>query len=204
MNNPFRRMVLIPEEELKIYKRHIIYAKQEESKNPEIAMHQKLKEVVDRDLPDDIRLKLEGDIISKYTKPSSKDPPSSITDKIKESSRYSALERSLDQFPKQYRTRAKQLYHHLVSNLEELQWNERGELLNESHEVIPRSNIIDMLTYAVGHKTSLKTPPAGYALFNQIMKQTNVPRVLLGPQGKELINVDETNPIGDIHWQTMQ
>ena len=77
--------------------------------------------------------------------------------------------------PKPFRGRANQLYSAVEPYID---FNERGELLDDSNRPIPESHIEDLVQYAVrDHRRNI--PPRGWVYFLEKMRQINVPKVSL-------------------------
>lgn len=77
--------------------------------------------------------------------------------------------------PKPYRNRASALFEGLESVV---QFNERGEIMNDEGKVVPNSHMQDLIQYAVRDRRR-EGAPTGWADFVDLMKKRNVPRNML-------------------------
>ena len=170
-------MILLPEEQ---------YLQLMESKLPP-KMVEEIYTLQQTQRPPDERLKLESEIVHKYSLPKKNQSEQVVIDLI---------EKAIEKFPKPHRQRSLQLYQHLKQRL--MCWNEKGELINTTtQQSLPQTNILDLITFATAHKTLLSTPPKGYALFNQYIQDVNVPLTLLGKTGRQMIQTHQP-----IQWES--
>lgn len=167
----FKRMVVLPEEQ---------YLLLRTNRNDSNSMVEEIHNLQTTALPADQRVKLEGAIISKYASPSQNESSNWIMNVI-------------EQFPKQYRNRAKQLYMHLTQALPMKPWNEKAELLNDRQEAIPFSNIIDLLSYTTSSYTTLKKPPIGFETFLELLRVANIPKHFVNEKTRDLLHTSSTN-----------
>ena len=89
--------------------------------------------------------------------------------------------------PKHFRGRANQLYAAVEPHLD---FNERGEILDDSHHPISQSHIEDLIQYAVrDHRRNI--PPQGWSYFLNKMKSINVPKMALNRETIKELTSDE-------------
>lgn len=77
--------------------------------------------------------------------------------------------------PKPYRNRASSLFDGLESAI---QFNERGEIMDEEGKVVPHSHVQDLIQYAVRDRRR-EVVPTGWNAFLEQIKRHNVPRHML-------------------------
>ena len=83
--------------------------------------------------------------------------------------------------PKPFRGRANQLYNVMEPHIN---FNERGEIIDDNHQPIRESHLEDLIQYAVReHRRNIH--PQGWSYFLEKMKKINVPKVSLN---RETIN----------------
>lgn len=165
--NPFREMVLISLNEYKLLKNTVL----SNTRNPN--MTKELNEITDQYgqvIPADKKLKLEGEVISKYTQPNHTKLESSIPQEVP---KVDYIKQHFDIFGPVNKKRALQIYNHLKTFSPN--WNENGQLLNTDKQPIPFSNIVELIDYVTNTRRTDRVP-AGFSEFVEMLEDTNTPR----------------------------
>ena len=186
--NPFREMVLISMSEYK----QIKDANIPQSTNPN--MYKELKDITNRygeDIPADKRLKLEGEIINRFTEPNK--PMSSQKAEIKHIDNDEYIRNHLESFGPVNKKRAKQLYQHLKSFSP--RWNDKGQIYSYiDNQPIPLSSIVELIDF-VTNTRRIDRVPAGFNDFVLLLDETNVPRNLFSNSG--LLRIEKYKQTSD-------
>lgn len=182
--NPFNEMVLLPKDEYNRLTSQALHGSA-----PSMQKELDLLHSNNSNLPIDQKNKLEQEIITKYT-----DNCKSLINQDQEQTASDAktivlddddsvILRHLDNFRKTNKWRAKEMYLHLKSF--KPQWNNMGQLFNaQSKELIPRSNVIDLINYVTSSQiTGMKTPPAGLQEFIKLLLESNTPETYFSTPG---------------------
>jgi len=139
----------------------------------------KLHEQYGEDLPDDQRIKLESEVISKHTG-QFKHPQPVVTPQ------HDLFLRIIDSFAAINRKRALQIFHHLVAFFKhEPKWNDLGQIVNFNNEPIIGSNIVELIDYVTNTNRKTSTVPIGFDVFSFLLTESNMPRNFLSKPGLE-------------------
>lgn len=175
-------MVLIPLEAYKNLRRNILQSTDNSTMQKELI---DIKEQYGESIPADQRLRLESDVIAKHT--GIKQVPEHVPEVIPKSNT-DILKNNIENFSKTNKNRAVQLFNHLTLFYKDKpQWNEKGELYVNS-QVLPRTNITDMISYVTSTK-SKRAPPNGFSHFLELLDEANVASHLFSAHG--LRNIEE-------------
>lgn len=177
--NTYREMVLVSVDEFNRIRKQLLF-QQPAGEKP--TLHKELYDIKDKVeyLPDDQRIKLEGEVIAKHTdhmRPTEEDETIALKQKPADTQ---FLSQHLDLFPNVNKKRAQQMLYHLSSFKQ--QWNERGQLIDDSGEPIPRSNVIELIDHVTNTRRTSRIP-AGFSSFVKLLDDSNIPRHLLSTQG---------------------
>lgn len=94
----------------------------------------------------------------------------------------------IDSIPKNQRIRARGFLNYIEMVPDKLRWNDEGHLIVEGATVIPQSNIVDLVNYAVRDSLKRKVPHGWWEFINAI-KNTNLPRdTALGKLGQAALS----------------
>ena len=91
--------------------------------------------------------------------------------------------------PKPYQARAKTLFQSLEPFL---RFNERGEIFDDSNQIIPRSRLEDLIQHAVRDRRRSHTPE-GWQEFRHILQAQNVPKFMLNRDTLDEMSKDEVD-----------
>ena len=172
--NPFNEMVLIPKDE---YTRLNTQALQRNVPS----MQRELEEIKLKygdSLADDQKLRLESEVVSKYTdycQPSTQEQiPTAIAPTASSTDENDLIKQQLENFPQLNRWRALQIYNHLKTTNPN-QWNIKSQLLDDDKNPIIGSNIVDLIDYVTNIKR-IQTAPIGLTEFITIINDSNLPQ----------------------------
>ena len=85
----------------------------------------------------------------------------------------------LSLMPKGLRSKTDDLLRFVKKHGTTISWNERGELLHKG-QVLPKTNIVDLMHDVVRQRRSRSSPPPGWREFSEGLREANVPRELIG------------------------
>ena len=186
--NYFRKMVMLPIDEFNKYK-NILYTSQvTPNPNPMQQELEHMKEAYGTSLPDDIKAKLESEIIQKY---SSKNPLNETLPPKHDPQKLAWVAQSIQNFPKGNKSRAQRLHNFLESKVPD-RWNENGELLTTDGNPIRNSNILDLINFVTTTQKYDHTP-VGFSDFIMLLYDANVPTHMISKNGMQHINDDNVN-----------
>ena len=160
-----------------------------------------IKEKFEDVLPEDQRLKLEAEVIAKHTGFNKReDPLAASPSTAKEDAEKRAwIKLAIDDFGKTHKNRSKQLFNQLESAYKSApQWTNKGELVDESGDSIPGSNILDHISYVTAQRSGLRGPPKGFQRFTALLRDANVPRHVFSKQGLQHVEEAEAPPPMDV------
>lgn len=182
--NYFKKMVLLPIDEFNKYK-NVMYASQVTSQvNPMQSELNRMKDVYGSTIPDDQRVKLESEIVQKY---SEKIPNKEATPIQIDPSQLEWIKSTISKFAKTNKGRASRLYEYLLDRVNN-GWNQNGELLTTDGEVIRGSNILDLINFVTA--TNIRKHeqlPRGMDDFRIMVHEANVPLHMLSKNGIKYI-----------------
>ncbi len=188
MESPYQKMYVLPAEE---YHRLTMPKQDPKMMQLERELHD-LKE--QQNLPPDQLHKVQSylysrgrDMKSKPTKESSRESKESGREP-KESSgeptRVKWIEQSIHRLPKHNQQRALQLLNFLINR--EIGWNSEGEIRDVNGDVLPNSNIVDLINYmTLSHRRKYLAEPEGLYEFIELLQAANMPNNMLGLIGQE-------------------
>ena len=179
--NYYRKMLLLPVDEYNKY-RSLLYTSQvTATKNPIQKDLNELRDEYGTNLPDDEKIKLEGEIIQKFK------TKNTIDDGVKVSitPKHERIKELINDFSKTNKTRATQLYNHLSSKYKS-RWNDDGELVDENGNTINDSNILDLINYVTSTQKS-RNVPKGISPFFSLLRSANTPSYMFSKQGESNI-----------------
>jgi hypothetical protein len=173
--NTFREMVLISMDEYKRQRKQNLFSHTGTSAP---TMQKELHELSD-DIPDDQRVKLEHEIISKHSGSQSnpaKQPQNEIFIRI------------LESFGNTNKRRSIQVFNHLMTFYKHRpKWNDLGQILDGNNEPIHGSNIVDLIDSITGAINTRKLP-IGFGSFVNAIRESNLPMQFLSKTGLHRLN----------------
>lgn len=181
--NYFRKMVMLPIDEFNKYKNILYLSQVTPNPNPLQKELEQVRETYGTSLPDDQRVKLESEIIQKYSSKNSNVPSPLIPT---DPQQLAWIGQSLQNFPKANKNRAVRLHTYLDTRSLN-RWNEKGELLTSDASPIPNSNILDLINF-VTTTQKIDQTPIGFTDFIKLLIETNVPTHMLSKNGLKHIN----------------
>jgi hypothetical protein len=144
-------------------------------------------DILHRNIADDDKAKLYSNSLSRYlnidkpsvvTKFETKDEESSAVVAVKTNSIESQV---LETVPKKWKTQASRLLSH-IKNHPDVSWSSKGELVLKN-TTIPKTHAVDLVNDLLRKRTS-SSPPAGWKHLAEALKDTNIPRELIGNQDR--------------------
>ena len=176
--NPFREMVLLPLETYKNLRKKVLGG---------TPMQKDLFDLRERygdSLPEDQRLKLESEVISKHSthvKPELEVTPHAAAPDN------SIIKSTIDNFARTNKNRAQQLFNYLEMTFRSApKWNDKGELLNETNIPLPGTNIVELINFVTAARFR-KAPINGMEEFIEMLEIANVPSYLYSAKGAEAL-----------------
>lgn len=141
---------------------------------------QSIESVKDKQLPPDQYIKAVGTLkdrqdIKQETKPV-----------LKSLDKKSWVEDAIELLPKNFRSRAKQIYFFLKQQNTFMSWTDKGELETPQHGIVQGTNILDLISYLTSNQT--RNEPFGLNIFIDVIRNLNLPKTLLSQQGIKAIN----------------
>jgi hypothetical protein len=174
-----RKMRLVPEEELL---QKIVLSEAKPEVKAQVRKQIGLEQVLDdSSIPDDVKVKLINEIAQKYKKTTLPDTGATSVSMIKSVVPVMKSKAVLDDYeilrgiPKTYRIKAEQLLKYIKADI---RWNSDGEVIKANNDVIPKSNITQLITAAVRRISTSKRPRPplpGWAYFTKVLLDAGVP-----------------------------
>ena len=99
----------------------------------------------------------------------------------------------IESVPKTQQMRAKNFLAYIKTVPDKMNWNEEGQLV-VGREVVDKSNILDLINYAVRDKLK-RAPPDGWNEFVGALRHTNVPEFsAMGKMGQAALRRESASP----------
>lgn len=180
--NYFKKMIMLPVDEYNTFKSLLYKTQVSVPENTLQIDLEKIKQTYGTNLPDDVRAKLEADIIQKHSSKADKSEPQPVGINPQN---IEWIKTSISNFSKSNKNRAERLYKYLIERLPN-RWNENGELLTVDGEIIAGSNIIDLVNFVTSINRKERAP---YALddFLQLLHRANIPSHLLSTNAQNIL-----------------
>ena len=192
----FRKMVMLSYDEFIKYKNLLYTSQVTPEVNPLQNELNAIKDNYGTNLPDDQRVKLESEVIQKYSNkiPDKESKPIQI-----DQTQIKWIKNAIENFSKTNKARASRLYEYLLNRVQD-RWNENGELLTVDGEVIRGSNILDLINFVTTSNIKQHEQiPFGFTEFKTMINNANVPLHMFSKNGLEYIysntdaDVDDEN-----------
>ena len=186
--NYFRKMVMLPIDEFNKYKNILYMSQVTPNPNPMQQELENVRNIYGTSLPDDMKTKLESEIIQKYSSKNTINEPSLPKP---DPQKLAWISQSIQNFPRGNKNRAQRLHNFLETKVQN-RWNENGELLTTNGDPIRNSNILDLINFVTTSQKYDHTP-VGFSDFIILLNEANVPTHMISKNGMNHIedNIDK-------------